>query len=525
MHIKNVNSKTTLKRVIEYTIYIFIILTALILLYLGSDSTPTIAGAINAAKSNLTALMLEGSKHGAWGIIIFLLLPIWLFISCIFIIIKRNQELKILKQPFNLESIKFLDNHICFNFYNKQFNFVCGYNDIQNLHIDIVTGITKTNPRIIYIEEIQLKFTALNGKIFTITTTGGFSPLQYLYKILNYTKKIPNFSYSYAGYGKNKNLDEKINIYQMTGRRIFFSKDISQIVITVLIILILPFLFIDYNKHDKDIINYVANIKSHLSEGKSICGNLTANYNGLSKEEIYKLRKRQVARSIFNPPNYRPKEEVFGRIQTGKPWWGLKQRICAEFTNPNFDRTSGPSALSKYIQNPNVLIGVDYPFCIRKESDEIGYCNSWTSKLLPSGFTYYKDKNLIVAKYKIMPEVLKSRINLGRKPKPYFMTLNGLNARDLGYNYVYAISKRNIRMTGYNNIAKEIYTFKDFIHVGTSCGVQGGCNNISPHQNELDFAITALPAQITLKLWKKKPFIYTQKADMYYTIMFESAGG
>ena len=76
-------------------------------------------------------------------------------------------------------------------------------------------------------------------------------------------------------------------------------------------------------------------------------------------------------------------------------------------------------------------------------------------------------------------------------------------------------------MTEPVNISKEIYRFKDFVHVGASCGVQGGCNNISPHQTELDYRLLHLPAEMTIKLWKEKPMNPYMKADIYYRIRFE----
>ncbi len=591
MYIKNVNSKTSLKKIVENSVYILVIFIALIVLYLGHDTTPSLEGAINAAGDGLKNLLYEGSKRGAAGIIIFLLLPVWLIILNIIKLVTRSKALRELKQPFNLKAVNLLENSISFNFFNPQYNFTCGYNDIQKLQVLIVTGYDNYyRLKKLCIKEIVLNFTTLNGKEFSIANTGGIFPLQYLKRIIECTKQISDFSYTYAGNCFSPNTDKKIKTHisairqgQYTAENLFTLTTVSIIcfLLSIFVILLfrnntieelknnqyfllaiisiialLPFItdIIIFNRsnpkqrkeactvtvskiiillicfwpiisinYDRDIINYVVNIKSHLREGKSICGNLVRNYNGMTKEEIYKSRKAQMKRSIFNPPLYTPKEEVFGQIKSEKPWWGLNQRACSEFGNPNFDRTAGYSALSKYINNPNALIVVDYPFSLNSKQDNIGFCSTPFSRLMPSGFTYYKNKKLIVAKYKIYNKTLSAKINWQGKDIPYFLTLNGLNARDLGYDYVYAIDARNVKMMQKHNVSNTVYKFKDFIHVGSSCGVPGGCNNISPHQRELDFYITGFPARITFKLWKEKPSKRTKKADFYYTIIFESS--
>ena len=41
---------------------------------------------------------------------------------------------------------------------------------------------------------------------------------------------------------------------------------------------------------------------------------------GLSKADVFKLRKEAVAASPFAREDYEPSEEVFGQIVSGKPW-------------------------------------------------------------------------------------------------------------------------------------------------------------------------------------------------------------
>lgn len=101
------------------------------------------------------------------------------------------------------------------------------------------------------------------------------------------------------------------------------------------------------------------------------------------------------------------------------------------------------------------------------------------------------------------------------------MNLTGLNARDLGYKYGYISDLKNIVMSESVNMSNTVYEFRDFIHVGYSCKVEGGCNNISPHQTELDYEFNSLPAEMTIKLWKTKPISPKVHADFYYRLVFE----
>lgn len=249
--------------------------------------------------------------------------------------------------------------------------------------------------------------------------------------------------------------------------------------------------------------------------------NKPSDYNGKSKAEVLNLRKKFVQTSLFNKQDYEPDESTLGQIQDGKPWWGINQIVCSEYNNPKFNKTEGLSAVSKHLNNPNMLVGTVFPFNFYKEYDSIGYCTANYSKTFPKKMEYIKDKNLIIATYDMDKRILKSYINWNGRRRHYFLNLTGLNAKDLGYKYGYAIDLKNIEMTEPVNISTDIHMFRDFVHVGASCGVPGGCNNISPHQTELDYRLLHLPAEMTIKLWKEKPMNPYMKADVYYRIRFE----
>lgn len=98
-----------------------------------------------------------------------------------------------------------------------------------------------------------------------------------------------------------------------------------------------------------------------------------------------------------------------------------------------------------------------------------------------------------------------------------------INARDFGYEYVYAYSNNNIFFDDVNNnFANKVYHLDDFLHTGGSCGYPGGCNNGSPRQDFLYFSLdNEVPASLGVKLWKQNPENINAPADLYYVIKIQ----
>ena len=142
---------------------------------------------------------------------------------------------------------------------------------------------------------------------------------------------------------------------------------------------------------------------------------------------------------------------------------------------------------------------------------------------LPESLSYNKKENLIVATYEVPSDFAGYRVQVDSQEMGYPLQLSGLNAIDFGYKYVYALDAKNINMMYPNssNMTNDVQTFADYIHLGGSCRYEGGCNNISPMQNNLMFSVNYLPAIVTLKLWKERPANKFMKADFYYKIIID----
>ena len=225
--------------------------------------------------------------------------------------------------------------------------------------------------------------------------------------------------------------------------------------------------------------------------------------NYKKRSEIYQLRKNYVEKTIFKNRNCVPTEEVFGQIVDKKPWLSIEALTC---TGRGVKANIGLSEESRYINNPTMLVGLDrlsFDDKDKKDCTPVDY-------LIPIKINYSKDENTI----KVIFEVSAYRGNLG-----HTFLLKGLNARDLGFKFAYADVLKNTVFTQKENVSTNIYAFKDFIHLGNACGVQGGCNNGSPLQNELKFTTMAYPATIHMKLWKKMPKNKDVKPDINYLII------
>ena len=84
------------------------------------------------------------------------------------------------------------------------------------------------------------------------------------------------------------------------------------------------------------------------------------------------------------------------------------------------------------------------------------------------------------------------------------LSLSAYNARDFGFNFLAIDTNRsqNVRtLIPSTTLAPNLH----FIHRGGSCGYPGGCNNMSPYQDEIEFSVKTLPAEVVVKLWRTRP--------------------
>lgn len=286
------------------------------------------------------------------------------------------------------------------------------------------------------------------------------------------------------------------------------------VILAAVIYFCFPSVFFSFND------NKMLNIRDY-SNFQSVQVNPLSEYNYLTKKQIFDIRKNHVKNSLFSKEDYEPDTRVFGAIADSKPWWGTVTCGKLNYKGDYHERIEGASKVSAQMNNPDALVGLSLPFLPWDLGYNKEFCTADYSKFLPISIQYSEENNLIIAKYKLTKNFLKFRASVNRRNTRYPIQLSGLNALDFGYDYVYAYDTKNISMYDQNyNVTDDLKIFRDYIHLGGSCKYKDGCNNISPMQNDLMFTVTALPAEINLKLWKKKPMNKYVKAGMYYRIQF-----
>ncbi|MBP5404138.1 MAG: hypothetical protein J6Y17_03510 [Elusimicrobiaceae bacterium] len=234
--------------------------------------------------------------------------------------------------------------------------------------------------------------------------------------------------------------------------------------------------------------------------------------SGVSKQKVFALRKQAVASSPFARQNYEPSSEVFGGIVSGKPW--MAATACSDpKTRKHY--TQGLSEETRFINNPTALVMLEMPFVFPSNAN---WCTREDANLLPHKITYDALRGEITLTYLALP--------FQTRKDNTFYAFNGLNARDLGYPYIYVDPNRSTYLVEFlnkDNVSTEVVKLQNYLHVGPSCGARGGCNNGSPRQPMLEFHEDISPdsngKEIYIKLWKEKPNNVNDTADIVERII------
>ena len=237
----------------------------------------------------------------------------------------------------------------------------------------------------------------------------------------------------------------------------------------------------------------------------------------LDKNEVFRVRNEMIeAYPILFQGDYQADtSSVFRQIESGKPWWGLKGLLCY---GPGELSIEGESDESRFIDNPFLLVSVEegfaLPFMKEKGNCPLSYPEPMRISFDSDTMTFSVDYNASAHEQAI--ENLR-KYTRTRMPKMMYK-FHGRNAIDFGVPYVYASEIRNLHFLNGRNLENSVYRFRDFIHVGGSCGYPGGCNNGSPRQQETEFKIDGYPAYARFKLWREAPKSPEEPADLTYEI-------
>lgn len=221
MHINNVSAKTSKKNILLFSLLAGLYTAGIILAYvnLSVDTQKTISGFFSWALVTFDGLIKSNPEDPwiAWGL--FIILPAVFYIGLILSIIERHAGLAELASALNLKSVDFLSDRVKFNFNRPQYDFVCGYSEINNLEMILITTLARNKyGTYILLNEVKLNFTVLNNKKFSLTNTP-MDAMRLIYNIVDCARKVNNFSYKFEGAGEDQDLKEKIEEYLHKGTK------------------------------------------------------------------------------------------------------------------------------------------------------------------------------------------------------------------------------------------------------------------------------------------------------------------
>ena len=213
MHINNVSAKTSIKFILIFTLFagLYTAGTILAYVYLSGYAEKSISGFFSWALASLN------SQEHIEDALLLIALPVIFYTGLIITVVQRYLGLKKLASSLNLKSVDLLPDRVKFNFNRPQYNFACGYGDIKNLEMVLhtVVGHNKYGSYIV-LNEIELNFTVLKDKKLSLKNTP-LKTVNFIYKIIDYSRMVNNFSYKFNGAGVHIELKEKIDDYLQKG--------------------------------------------------------------------------------------------------------------------------------------------------------------------------------------------------------------------------------------------------------------------------------------------------------------------
>ena len=246
--------------------------------------------------------------------------------------------------------------------------------------------------------------------------------------------------------------------------------------------------------------------------------------NDLTMQQVYRLRSDAVYRQKnLLGDTYEPSDAIFGQCEDHKPWWGIwGMYIFRE----GLKASEGPSKESMQILNPYRLIAAEANSVGMLNPARISDADMRNPKfpyLWQSGPVRFNARTATAAvTYNVTD--FNENLKLWREKLKVAVFVSGFaliayNARDFGLSYMYLDPQKSVNMRKWP--IKHAIAIPQMLHCGGSCGMPGGCNNMSPFTRELDDnKFTQLPARAIIKLWKAEPDTVSQQADFTYVIDF-----
>lgn len=218
MHINNVSKEMSVRSFVAITSISLAFTIAFIIFYFKTTiNNPSLMDFFNWYVEMFRNFQVEAADEPWIPWMLMVVLPLGFYSLSIITMISRHNAIREYKRALNLKSVDFLQDRVNFNFNNPQYNFVCGYSEINRLEL-VLNTVLVTNKYGSYpaLAQVTLNFTVLNNKNFTLENTP-MRPMNLIYGIIDCGRLVQNFSYKFEGAGEVSDIQEKIRDYINSG--------------------------------------------------------------------------------------------------------------------------------------------------------------------------------------------------------------------------------------------------------------------------------------------------------------------
>ncbi len=261
-------------------------------------------------------------------------------------------------------------------------------------------------------------------------------------------------------------------------------------------------------------IKFSLGANAKVKEVKEISLVAPRNLNGLSKNEILRIRKDIVLKNkdLFRE-EYEPADNFLRNVDAGLPWLSLEDIFIygGKRFSPN-----NPSYLSRLIFNPLELLPVECWESSVLGKNGVKWDNDKLTKeyLTNKEFNFYckaaqlswqAKERVIVSRYLIrhlIKQINQFAINPISNEKTV-ISINTINAFDFGFRRVRFNSFKSKNISVDDTFDKKI-VINDRIETNNKiCRIEGGCNEYNKDPLKLKkFEITSFPANLDIDLWR-----------------------
>jgi len=225
MRINNVSSETSLQGIIWVSVITILVTAGFITFYVFTSVDKLSFLGFFEWYFMILRGILDSSDSDKWGAAaIYVLLPSGLYIGLAVMLFLRKVALLRQDTRPTIRYVDFLSDRINFRYNRPQYDFVCGYGDVKGLKMNLISELVHSKygsyPAL---KEVELNFHLSDDKVVSVKNTP-INKMNFIYKVIDCSRRINNFSYKFSGTGAPSGIKEKIEDYKTKGLKQILSK-------------------------------------------------------------------------------------------------------------------------------------------------------------------------------------------------------------------------------------------------------------------------------------------------------------